>query len=103
MITGKTTLIAHLGFPTTTFKSPMIYNPYFEDAATTRAPPRPAAGLARIPPSGMNLGPFGFIRNNFSNIVSRETGRSLETMTGSRSSRRVGFTAGPAREAGISR
>jgi len=32
MITGKTTLIAHLGFPTTTFKSPMIYNPYFEDA-----------------------------------------------------------------------
>ncbi len=32
MITGKTTHIAHLGFPTTTFKSPMIYNPYFEDA-----------------------------------------------------------------------
>jgi len=32
MISGKTTLIAHLGFPTTTFKSPMIYNPYFEDA-----------------------------------------------------------------------
>ncbi len=33
MITGKTTLIAHIGFPATTFKSPMIYNPYFEDAA----------------------------------------------------------------------
>jgi len=32
MITGKTALIAHLGFPTTTFKSPMIYNPYFDDA-----------------------------------------------------------------------
>jgi shikimate dehydrogenase len=32
MISGKTTLIAHLGYPTTTFKSPMIYNPYFEDA-----------------------------------------------------------------------
>jgi shikimate dehydrogenase len=32
MISGKTTLIAHLGFPTTTFKAPMIYNPYFEDA-----------------------------------------------------------------------
>ncbi len=32
MITGKTALIAHIGFPTTTFKSPMIYNPYFDDA-----------------------------------------------------------------------
>jgi shikimate dehydrogenase len=32
MITGKTTLIAHIGFPTHTFKSPMIYNPYFDDA-----------------------------------------------------------------------
>ena len=30
MITGKTTLIAHLGYPTETFKSPMIYNPWFE-------------------------------------------------------------------------
>jgi shikimate dehydrogenase len=32
MITGKTTLIAHLGYPTEAFKSPMIYNPYFEKA-----------------------------------------------------------------------
>lgn len=30
MITGKTTLIAHLGFPTESFKAPMIYNPWFE-------------------------------------------------------------------------
>lgn len=30
MISGKTTLIAHLGYPTETFKSPMIYNPWFE-------------------------------------------------------------------------
>ena len=30
MITGKTTLIAHLGYPTVAFKAPMIYNPYFE-------------------------------------------------------------------------
>lgn len=30
MITGNTELIAHIGFPTHTFKSPMIYNPYFE-------------------------------------------------------------------------
>ncbi len=32
MIRGTTALIAHLGFPTFTFKSPMIYNPYFEQA-----------------------------------------------------------------------
>ncbi len=30
MINGETRLIAHLGVPTTTFKSPMIYNPFFE-------------------------------------------------------------------------
>eukprot|EP01037_Dinobryon_pediforme_P005323 gene5323-5376_t len=30
MITGKTTLIAHLGYPTASFKAPMIYNPWFE-------------------------------------------------------------------------
>lgn len=30
MITGKTRLIAHLGYPTESFKAPMIYNPYFE-------------------------------------------------------------------------
>jgi shikimate dehydrogenase len=29
MISGKTTLIAHLGYPTETFKAPMIYNPWF--------------------------------------------------------------------------
>ena len=30
MISGKTKLIAHLGYPTDSFKAPMIYNPYFE-------------------------------------------------------------------------
>ena len=30
MINGATKLIAHLGYPTATFRSPMIYNPYFE-------------------------------------------------------------------------
>ena len=30
MISGKTTLIAHLGYPTFAFKSPMIYNPWFD-------------------------------------------------------------------------
>jgi shikimate dehydrogenase len=29
MITGRTTLIAHLGYPTEAFKAPMIYNPWF--------------------------------------------------------------------------
>jgi shikimate dehydrogenase len=32
MISGTTTLIAHLGYPTEAFKAPMIYNPYFEQA-----------------------------------------------------------------------
>jgi shikimate dehydrogenase len=32
VISGKTTLIAHLGYPTEAFKAPMIYNPYFEKA-----------------------------------------------------------------------
>jgi shikimate dehydrogenase len=32
MISGKTTLIAHLGYPTESFKAPMIYNPHFEKA-----------------------------------------------------------------------
>lgn len=32
MIDGQTRLIAHIGHPTHTFKSPMVYNPYFEAA-----------------------------------------------------------------------
>jgi len=32
MISGKTELIAHIGFPTHAFKAPMIYNPYFDKA-----------------------------------------------------------------------
>jgi shikimate dehydrogenase len=31
-IRGTTALIAHIGFPTHAFKSPLIYNPYFEQA-----------------------------------------------------------------------
>ena len=30
MINGETILIAHLGYPTKSFRAPMIYNPYFE-------------------------------------------------------------------------
>jgi shikimate dehydrogenase len=32
MIRGTTSLIAHLGYPTHSFKAPLIYNPYFEQA-----------------------------------------------------------------------
>ena len=32
MIRASTRLIAHIGYPTHAFKSPMIYNPYFEQA-----------------------------------------------------------------------
>ena len=30
MLSGKSTIIAHLGYPTGTFKAPLIYNPWFE-------------------------------------------------------------------------
>jgi shikimate dehydrogenase len=30
-MSGRTSLIAHIGFPTSSFKAPMIYNPYFRD------------------------------------------------------------------------
>jgi shikimate dehydrogenase len=30
VISGKTVLLAHVGYPTETFKAPMIYNPWFE-------------------------------------------------------------------------
>ena len=30
MLSGRSTLIAHLGYPTETFKAPLIYNPWFE-------------------------------------------------------------------------
>ncbi|MCA1924252.1 MAG: shikimate dehydrogenase, partial [Buttiauxella noackiae] len=30
-MSGNTRLIAHLGYPTNTFKAPMIYNPWFEE------------------------------------------------------------------------
>jgi len=33
MITGKTKLIAHVGYPTESFRAPMIYNPYFKKHA----------------------------------------------------------------------
>ena len=32
MITGKTLLLAHIGYPTDAFKAPLIYNPWFDQA-----------------------------------------------------------------------
>jgi shikimate dehydrogenase len=32
MINGNTEIVAHIGFPTHSFKAPMIYNPWFEKA-----------------------------------------------------------------------
>ena len=32
VINGNTEIIAHIGYPTHSFKSPMIYNPWFERA-----------------------------------------------------------------------
>src|SRR6266480_4324520 len=32
MISGKTILIAHIGYPTETLKAPLIYNPWFDRA-----------------------------------------------------------------------
>ena len=36
-INGNTDIIAHIGYPTHSFKSPMIYNPYFEQAGINAA------------------------------------------------------------------
>ena len=33
MISGKTTLIAHIGYPIEAFKAPLIYNPWFDKHA----------------------------------------------------------------------
>lgn len=55
MISGKTTLIAHIGYPTEAFKAPMIYNPWFDkqgiDAVVVPMGVKPedyAASLASI-------------------------------------------------------
>ena len=52
MISGKTTLIAHIGFPTESFKAPMIYNPWFDkhgiDAAVIPMGVRPEDYVASL-------------------------------------------------------
>ena len=56
MISGKTTLIAHLGYPTFAFKAPLIYNPWFEkndiDAVVVPMGVQ-ARGLPRVLPAAV--------------------------------------------------
>jgi shikimate dehydrogenase len=56
MISGSTTLIAHIGYPTETFKAPLIYNPYFEKARID----------AVVVPMGVKAGDYrDFLRSIF--------------------------------------
>jgi shikimate dehydrogenase len=56
LINGHTELIAHIGFPTHSFKSPMIYNPWFEKAGVN----------AVVVPMGCQSGDYGaFLRTVF--------------------------------------
>jgi shikimate dehydrogenase len=56
VISGRTTLIAHLGYPTEGFKAPMIYNPYFEKAGID----------AIVMPMGVKAEDYpGFVRELF--------------------------------------
>ena len=48
VINGHTELIAHIGFPTYTFKAPMIYNPWFDKAGVN----------ARVMPMGCKAEDF---------------------------------------------
>ena len=51
MITGHTKLIAHLGYPTGSFKAPMIYNPWFEKNRVDAVVVPMAARPRIMPPS----------------------------------------------------
>ena len=56
-IRGSTALIAHIGYPTHTFKAPMVFNPYFEHARID----------AVVVPMGCEAGPYpGFFKSVFS-------------------------------------
>jgi shikimate dehydrogenase len=56
MISGRTTLIAHIGYPTEAFKAPMIYNPFFEKAGID----------AVVMPMGVQAADYpGFLRELF--------------------------------------
>src|SRR6266850_205397 len=56
MIRGSTALIAHIGYPTHTFKAPMIYNPYFEHTGID----------AVVVPMGCEPGPYpAFLKSVF--------------------------------------
>ena len=56
MISGKTLLVAHVGYPTESFKAPMIYNPWFESRGID----------AVVVPMGVKAGDYpAFLRSIF--------------------------------------
>ena len=62
MIRGTTALIAHIGYPTHTFKAPLVYNPYFEHSGID----------AVVVPMACEAGPYpAFLKALFSlrNII----------------------------------
>src|SRR5205085_8205059 len=62
MIRGTTRLIAHIGYPTHTFKAPLVFNPYFEHAGID----------AVVVPMGCEAGPYpAFLKSlfNLTNIL----------------------------------
>ena len=86
MITGKTRLIAHLGYPTEMFKSPMIYNPYFE-ARHRRgggADGRQAEDYAAFLPQLFRLTTSGRDRHHAAQGHDRRPARRGQTTAGSR-------------------
>ena len=50
MLNGNTRIIAHIGYPTTTFKSPLIYNPWFEKRGINAQQSCRFASKAKISP-----------------------------------------------------
>src|SRR2546430_16212150 len=69
MISDKTTLVAHIGYPTEAFKAPMIYNPYFEQAGAE------AVGRAM----GVKGEAYGALLRALLGLTNNPGGRSMMT------------------------
>ena len=60
LINGHTELIAHIGFPTHSFKAPMIYNPWFDEAGVNALRGRLIAHYPRLQVDAGSNDPTGF-------------------------------------------
>ena len=60
LINGHTELIAHIGFPTHSFKAPMIYNPWFDEAGVNALRGRLIAHYPRLQVDAGSNDPAGF-------------------------------------------